>query len=212
MIVSNLAGLQNLIGYRFQNEELLKRALTHSSYSKDDNQRLEFLGDALLDFLVADMLFVAHPDWDEGRLTKTRAALVSREPLCALFDRWQLGNLLLSHNLSKQAMGNKLRSDIIEAILGAIYLDGGLEPTKVFVERFVMASAVVVDDFKSKLLEKAASIGRVVSFETVNVGDEHKQVFESVVYLDGAPIGKGKANSKKKAEQMAAGEGLQCIS
>lgn len=209
--MSEYQGLQNLIGYHFRDEALLRRALTHGSYSREDNQRLEFLGDALLDFVVADILYASHPDWDEGRLTKTRAQLVSREPLCALFDRWQLGNLLLAHNLPKHSMGDKLRSDIVEAILGAIYADGGMEPTRAFIERFIMTSESTIEDCKSKLLEWAAGSGHTVTFVTVNVGDEHKQVFECRLSIDGKEVAKAQAGSKKKAEQTASKEGLKCI-
>ena len=210
--MSEYKGLQNLIGYTFRDEALLRRALTHGSYSREDNQRLEFLGDALLDFVVADILYDRHPDWDEGKLTKTRAQLVSREPLCALFDRWQLGNLLLSHNLPKHSMGDKLRSDIVEAILGAIYQDGGMEPTKAFIERFVMTADTTPEDSKSKILEWAAGSGHTVTFDTINVGDEHKQVFRSILFIDGREVATAQAASKKKAEQTACKEGLKCIS
>lgn len=209
--MSEYLGLQNLIGYKFADEALLRQALTHSSYGPSDNQRLEFLGDALLDFVVAELLYDAHPDWDEGHLTKTRAALVSRDPLSLLFDRWQLGNLLLCHNLSKQNVSVKLRSDIVEAIIGAIFCDGGMEPVKDFVERFIMG-AKVLDDCKSKLLEWGAIHGREVRFETINVGDEHKQFFQSSLFVDGKLMAKGQGTSKKKAEQEASKEGLACIS
>ena len=197
------SGLENRIGYHFKDLAHLELAFTHSSVADNNNQRMEFLGDAVLDMVVADYLYRRYPQAHEGQLTTMRAQIVSRKPLCDLYEELQLSFHLQVFNLSKRNMSVKTRSDVVEALIAAIYLDGGVEPVRAFVERFICAAYHERVDYKSRMYEYAQSRGLHVLFETIDVGDEHKPFFESTLMIDGTVYGPGRGNSKKQAEQAA---------
>ena len=146
--MSKLQELQNRIGYTFEKEGLLRQALTHSSYANEkhmkkhsDNERLEFLGDAVLEIVSSDFLYRNYPDLPEGDLTKLRASIVC-EPTLALCTReMDLGDYLLLGKGENQTGGRKRKSilsDALESVIGAIYLDGGFEPAKKFIHKFIL--------------------------------------------------------------------------
>ena len=214
--------LQALIGYRFQKPQLLLEALTHSSYAREvtaplrDNEQMEFLGDAVLNFLVSVRLADAFPGYAEGKLSRGRARLVAAEHLGRVALGLELGNYLRLGRGEEKTGGRaklSLMVNALEALLAAIYRDGGLRAARRFVHRFILPSdleAVAPDlftiDYKSALQEylQAGRMGpssyRVVS----EAGPEHRKIFtvEATAGLHGTARGSG--NSKKTAEQQAA--------
>lgn len=214
MLERDLFELEKKIGHDFRDKKILVKALTHPSLeTKDNNQFLEYLGDSLLDFLVADYLYATYPDMSEGNATKLRARIVSRWPLAKLFDNFEVVKVINSRNLNLKSMSVKLKSDFIEAILGAIYIDGGIDSARKFVVDFLCDndSCVAKPDYKSKLYEYGAKNGIAVNFNNVSKGAQHKQRFYSVVYLNGKEYGKGEGNNKREAEQEASEKALEKI-
>lgn len=200
--------IQELIGYRFKDKSLLEMALTHSSYShkygEEDYQRLEYLGDSIVDFVVADELYSRYPHADEGVLTKMRGAIVSSQPLGEIVkERGYVGYLRVGYGTVSQ----KTYSDVFESLCGAIYLDGSMECAREYV---VSHLANLLDnahknynmDYKSKLLEKFSD--RVRFEELSKTGPEHAPTFEMGLYIDGNFVAKAKGDSKKHAEQKCA--------
>lgn len=208
------------LGYTFQNKELLKNALTHSSYANDnrtrdikDNERLEFLGDSILGFVVAEYLFRNFPDKPEGDLTRLRADLVCEVNLAKQAKTVCLGeHLLLSHG--EELRGGRqlpsIVSDAMESVIAAAYLDGGFEAAKGIIDRLILAEKpsgkVQIVDFKSELQEivqqkKNQHIEYVLIAES---GPDHDKHFSVEVHLNGKCVGAGSGTSKKRAEQEAA--------
>ncbi|MGI6701457.1 MAG: ribonuclease III [Christensenellales bacterium] len=209
--------IQGIIGYKFNNKELLTRAFTHSSYSNENGgksyQNMEFLGDSILDFIVAEHLIKLYPDADEGFLSKLRSNVVSKDPLADIVDSLNLDDYILTggyNNLSR-----KTRSDIFESIIAAIYMDGGLEKAREFIIRFLgglMKGKRVDNDYKSKLYELAAK--RNYSLEFIHkdtTGPQHRPLFTYEVIINGEVCGKGMEHSKKAAQQEAARQALKNI-
>lgn len=215
------------LGYHFKNQKLLKTALTHSSYANEShakggsNERLEFLGDSVLGIVVADYLFKNHPDMPEGDLTKNRAALVCEQACCGFSKQLDVGKyLLLSHG--EQNSGGRTRSSILadafEAIIAAIYLDGGMEEARKFILRFVVpmmktAKPRTFKDYKTSLQEiiqqnPEEHLEYVLTGES---GPDHNKHFTVEVHLNSNVIGKGGGRSKKEAEQQAAREALELM-
>ena len=211
--------LQELIGYHFRNTALLKRALSHSSYANelklnnhDDYERLEFLGDAVLELTVSEFLYREHPDMREGELTKLRASLVC-EPTLALCARegFGLGEYILLGK-GEEATGGRSRdsivSDVFEAIAGAIYVDGGFEEARKFIHRFLLTDYKEKIDFtdsKTTLQEYAQDHGMTLVYELVEeTGPEHDRRYVMRAILDGRIEETGVATSKKAAQQNAA--------
>lgn len=172
--------VQKIIGYAFNNSALLIQALTNKSYTNEQggehNERLEFLGDGLLNFLVAEFLY-ANNGSDEGRLTSERAATVSRTPLAAAVDG--LG-LIKYYRLGKGAVkdldkvNEKFKSNLFEAVLGAIYLDGGIESAREFVKSRLLDKKYRAEfDYKSELQKAADLIGEIIKYNDVQQGEEH---------------------------------------
>ena len=220
----DFGGLQNRIGYRFKDEKLLRRALTHSSYANEHrgegecNERLEFLGDSVLSVITAEYLFEQMPDRREGLLTRTRASLVCEKALAEFAAQIKLGEYLLL-NSGEEATGGRTRpsvtSDAFEALIAAIYLDGGMEFAKAFVLPFIKegfkAHKSAGEDAKSALQEhvqrqKGSRIEYVVAGES---GPDHAKKFEIELFVNGELVGRGIASSKKEAEQAAAAEALK---
>lgn len=216
--------LEKKLGYHFENPALLENALTHSSYANENkakglqsNERLEFLGDSVLGMVVADYLYRAHPGLPEGDLTRTRAALVCESSLAEVAQQLQLGSFL-KLGRGEDAGGGRTRpsivADAVEAVLAAVYLDGGIGSARKIIRRFILdreSEKGTSRDFKTALQELVQrESGQVLSYRlTGSEGPDHAKTFSVEVDLNGAPIGQGRGHSKKEAEQMAAKAGIQ---
>ena len=220
--------LERILGYRFRDPGLLEHALTHTSRANEDvsggvidNESLEFLGDAVLGFAIADLLFRRFPEKDEGWKSKIKAALVSTASLGRLAETMGLGDHLLLGRGEEKTGGRRkqaLLADGYEALIAAIYLDGGIEPATSFIQRQfsdliedARQPAAVTRDFKSTLQERVQSRGDappeyVVVAET---GPDHHKTFQVQVRVGGQPIADATGRSKKEAEQEAARLALQ---
>lgn len=218
----HLTELQNRIGYAFQNTEYLRRALMHSSYvpgEGGDNERLEFLGDAVLELCVSEELFFRFPKMQEGLLTKNRASIVCEAALYRAAKEIGLGEFLLLGR-GEDASGGRdkpsILSDAFEAVIAAIFLDGGLSPAKTFIHRFVLSlldlSAPVFEkDHKTRLQEliHAKTHGRQVTYRLIGeTGPDHDKTFTMQAVLDDEVLGTGTGHSKQSAGQAAAADAL----
>ena len=250
-----LAELEAALGHCFARAELLVHALTHRSLANEraaneqalpekitangkvetegtgDNERLEFLGDAVLGLVVAEALFLLHPEWQEGELTRVRSQLVSRQHLAEVAAVIGLGShLRLSRGEDKGGLRRKstVLSNTMEAVLGALFLDGGLEPVTAFVRRWVMGEAAeqlaeelragaALGNYKSALQEylQASRAGAPVYRVKSESGPDHRKRFLVEVRLKaadseaGKPLARGKGSTKKHAEQDAARRALE---
>lgn len=220
---NRLAELEKAIGYIFQNQGYLSHALTHSSYANEkkwkyekNNERLEFLGDAVLELVSSEFLYDKMAENTEGVLTKTRASLVCEPSLASSARELQLGSYVLLGKGEAATGGAKrdsILSDAFEAIIGAIYLDGGYEPAKAFVLRYVLTDIEkkqLFYDSKTILQETVQAMpGKKVSYELVNEdGPDHAKTFTVNCMVDKEVLGTGSGRSKKNAEQKAAYEAL----
>lgn len=213
--------LEQALGYTFQNKALLETALTHTSYANEakhgtkHNERLEFLGDSVLSIVVADYLFT-HKNMPEGELTRMRASLVCETALFGFAQQIRLGEYLrLGHG--EELGGGRTRpsvvSDAFEALIAALYLDGGIEQARAFILPFVMASLTdknAEEDYKTHLQEiiQQNPEERVRYVVTSETGPDHDKHFVVEVHLNSNCIGSGEGHSKKQAEQAAAKEAL----
>lgn len=219
-----LEQLERALGYRFRDRELLARALSHRSAGRDNNERLEFLGDAALNHFVAERLFHRLPDADEGELSRTRAALVRGETLAALAGSLALGSHLRLGPGERKSGGSRRASilaDALEAVLGAVLLDGGTGECRALVERLFaaqlesVARSGVGKDPKTRLQEHLQGIGLAPpSYELVAVaGREHAREFRVTCRLPGvrgpARETQGSGSSRRRAEQAAAEAALR---
>ena len=210
--------LEAKLGYHFKDRALLENALTHSSYANENrgalgsNERLEFLGDSVLGMVTADFLFKEHPDLPEGDLTRTRAALVCEESLVEVADLLDLG-AYLKLGRGEEAGGGRerpsIRADAVEAVLAAVYLDGGLVEARKIIQRFILDKETEKSasrDYKTTLQELVQrESGQVLTYRlTGESGPDHAKVFSVEVDLNGKKVGEGTGHSKKEAEQMAA--------
>lgn len=219
--------IEKIIGVRFKSEDLIKTACTHRSYLnehrstvKEHNERLEFLGDAVLELCVTDFLYKSFPDKPEGELTSWRAALVKTESLAELADELNIGQFLLMSRGEAKSGGRTriaLLANMVEAIIGAIYLDLGYDEANRFIERNINAKlesilkAGLHIDAKSHFQEVAQEReGTTPHYEVVSEsGPDHDKTFEIAVYLGKKLWGKGKGNSKQTAQQSAATNALK---
>lgn len=213
--------IENIIGYRFTNKDFLKEALTHKSFAGEHrsvkhNERLEFLGDSILGAIVADYIYNQCPHVEEGVLSKIKSNLVSRRNLYLWGKQMGLGRfMLLGHG--ELATGGRERDSIIsnavEAVIGAVYLDGGYPAASSVILPWVRTQALTQDarDFKSVLQEYLQKQGKVTpEYEVIQtVGPEHDKVFTVRVSLAGQELGIGKGHNKKMAEQSAAQHALE---
>lgn len=225
--MNNLNGtkeLQNIIGYSFKNEVYLVTALSHSSYinelkvNKTDNyERQEFLGDAVLELSVSKYLFLNYPDMPEGEMTKLRASLVC-EPTLAYIARKELDlqSFILLGKGEENTGGrdrDSIISDIFEAVIGAIYLDGGFEPANEFIKKYVltdMTEKIEFVDSKTRLQEKVQAISKSLEYKLVSEeGPAHNRIYTTEVYIDDELYGSGQGKTKKNSEQHAAYEALK---
>ncbi len=219
--------LQETIGYTFQNQGLLDHALTHSSYANEKklgalgcNERLEFLGDSVLGMVTADYLYRTYDTLPEGELTRTRATLVCEGSLAQVAEKLGLGEFM-KLGRGEDAGGGRSRpsilADAVEAIIAAIYLDGGIGSARKFIHQFLLEGskerAPQITDFKTALQEVVQrNPGQTLAYRlTGSEGPDHAKLFMVEVDLNGTPIGKGKGRSKKEAEQQAAKDGLTAL-
>ena len=216
---NKLTQLEHKIHYRFQDRSLLKQAMIHSSYANERqmpkqacNERLEFLGDAVLELVSSEFLFTEHPKMPEGELTKTRASMVCEPSLAFCARELNLGAYLLLGK-GEDATGGRQRdsvtSDAMEALIGAIYLDGGFANAKEFIHRFVLSDLEhrkLFFDSKTILQEIVqAHFEDPVFYQlTGEEGPDHNKSFQVAVYLGQEMWGTGKGRTKKAAEQEAA--------
>lgn len=212
-----LRALQQDLGYEFDDLSILDRALTHASTGnegKPNYERLEFLGDSFLNFAVADALFQREPEIPEGRLTETRATLVSRRPLAAVARKL---NLVSHLDVGKGLRESELRSerilaDLVEAVLGAIYLDGGVRPARSFVRRFILGNPEGMElaasgvDSKTALLHfcQHHKLGQPKYELIETLGLQHEQNFRVQARLEDGRAGEGEGTNKRAAEKVAA--------
>ncbi len=220
--------LQKKIGYRFKNKNLLTEALTHSSYANEHkakhikyNERLEFLGDAVLSIVVSDYIFKNCPELPEGELTKLRASLVCEKSLFEFAKKINLGQyLILSKGEKNNGGANRpsIVSDAFEALIAAIYIDGGIEPASKHILNFVIpaiknATNKKIRDYKTTLQEIIQkNPGEQLEYVLVKEsGPDHNKHFVVEVHLNSNVIGKGGGKSKKEAEQQAAREALELM-
>ncbi len=239
-----LSELEAALGHHFARPDLLVCALTHRSLANQlaldegldanaafgDNERLEFLGDAVLGLVVGEALFLLHPEWHEGELTRVRAQLVSRQHMAEVAKAVSLGNhLLLSRGEDRIGLRRKstVLSNTMEAVIGALFLDGGLDPVRKFARRYVMGDAVeqlaqellsgeALGNYKSALQEhlQAARAGMPVYRVKSESGPDHRKRFLVEVRLKstggepGKPLARGTGSTKKHAEQDAAQRAL----
>ena len=218
--------LEKNIGYTFKNKDLLTSALSHSSYANEkkgaagSNERLEFLGDSVLSIIVSEYIFKNFSNLPEGELTKLRASLVCEGSLCAFSKELGIGDFLLLGKGEQQNGGRNrpsILADAFEAVLAAIYLDGGIEPAKAhvlrFVERELKAQHEHFVDYKTVLQEiiqrnPEEELNYVLVGET---GPDHDKTFTVDVMLNSNKIGTGVGHSKKQAEQLAAKQALELM-
>lgn len=214
--------LENALGHHFGDQRLFRLALTHRSVSADDptrndNERLEFLGDAVLQLVVTDLLFRAYPQLSEGQLAKVRAAVVSRPTLAALARSLGVGEhveLAPGEERSGGRGKDSILADAVEALIGAIYLDSGLEAARSVIESLwsdviaERAKSPGVKDYKTRLQEHLARDGRKPTYRVDGEGPDHDRTFTALVSVDGSDLGTGAGRSKKAAEQAAAEQAL----
>jgi ribonuclease III len=215
--------LQQALGYRFRDRGLLEHAMTHTSRANEDvsggvtdNESMEFLGDALLGFVIADMLFRDFPEFDEGEKSKTKASLVSTTALARQAERLGLGDHLLLGRGEEKTGGRRkqaLLADGYEALIAAIYLDGGIEQARAFISREFGSSleevrrhGVSAEDYKSALQEWLQSRDLPLPEYRLagSLGPDHRKLFEIEVMVRGERVASGTGPSKKEAEQDAA--------
>ena len=243
---ADLRELEAALGHEFSSPELLVRALTHRSLAHQleqadtgrksapaDNERLEFLGDAVLGLVVAEALFTLHPEWREGELTRIRSGLVSRQHMAKVAEEIDLGrHLRLSRGEERSGLRRRstVLSNTMEAVMGALFLDGGLEPVRVFVRGRVMGEAAerlalelrsgeALGNYKSALQERlqAAGAGAPVYRVKSESGPDHHKRFLVEVRLKGKagqkgkPLARGMGRTKKHAEQDAARRALNLL-
>lgn len=209
--------LRNILGFRPGNFELYKLALRHRSAApeirdgfRNSNERLEFLGDAILGAVIADLLFKKYPYRDEGFLTKMRSRLVSRSHINSLSNRLGLEKLI-TYNSEAGRISGSMRGDALEALIGAVYIDKGFRKAERFVVSVFLRHVDLDEvehreiDFKSKLVEWTQKEKKKLSFETVSEeGKGFHKVYTVNIVIDEEVYGTGKGHSKKAAEQSAA--------
>ncbi len=215
--MAEITALQRAIGYAFRDPALLRQALTHPSLGHGHNQRLEFLGDAVLELCVSEQIYKKHPEMQEGAMTRLRQKLVREEKLAQAAREIKLGEQLLMDRSCALTGGRDNPSvlcDAFEAVLAAVYLDGGLEEARAMVLRLIGDCAESGEnDPKSALQEYLQGKGRPMPvYETLSEeGPPHDRIFTAAVLVDGKETARGKGTSKKRAEQEAAFAALRRI-
>ncbi|MFD0616643.1 ribonuclease III [Paenibacillus sp. GCM10027629] len=225
---ADLRHLQQSLNIHFKNRQLLKQAFTHASYVNEhrfgqhqDNERLEFLGDAVLELTVSEFLFEAHPNRPEGELTKLRAAIVCEPSLVKFAEALQFGQYVLlgkGEELTGGRMRPALLADVFESFIGALYLDQGLEVVRSFLTKYVFSQVsqegkMQINDFKTRLQEftQQHNMGLLEYRIVEERGPAHEREFVSEVHMGEECLGRGTGRSKKEAEQQAAAQALERI-
>jgi len=225
--IADLEGLSGLLSYTFNDIALLDTSLTHSSYANEDidcarsdNEKLEFLGDAVLQLCMSDILIRTFPDYAEGQLSKVRAAMVNEQPLAGLAREYRIGDFVLLGR-GEEISGGKNKDSILgnalEAIIGAIYLDGGYERAFLFIETAFHSLVEkwienpIYLDYKSRLQETSQSRFKVVPrYRITNtIGPDHNKTFEIEASIEDIVSTTGTGRNKKEAEQDAARKALE---
>lgn len=217
--MDKLKEFQKMIGYQFQREGLLRQALTHSSYANEhhmkrvyNNERLEFLGDAVLELVTSEHLYRTYPDWPEGELTKVRASIVCEQTLAFCTQELHLGDYIFLGKGEDHTGGRKRKSilsDTFEAVIGAIYLDGGFAGAKAFIHRFVLndlGNMQLFYDSKTILQEivQGENMGELCYRLVEESGPDHNKSYVIEACIGGEVLGCGEGHTKKAAEQEAA--------
>ena len=214
------------IGYSFKYIEHLKIALTHKSFIDEEptsptNQRYEFIGDTILDFDLSLFLFDNYPNLDEGSLTKIRSGAVDQNALVNLAKEIDIGKYLFMSKPEESTGGrdkSSILEDAVEALIAAIYFDGGLEEVNKFISNFIyplidkLSKNPGQKDYKTRLQEYYAKKGQKVTYTAKSEGPDHNKQFNAQVILENKIIGKGIGKSKKNAEQMAAKDAFSKMS
>ena len=230
---TEFAPLEKTIGYKFRDHGLLEHALTHRSRVHEDasggvfdNESLEFLGDSVLGFVIADMLFREFPQHNEGQKSKLKASVVSATSLARLGEKIKLGDFLILGRGEEKTGGRRkhaLIADCYEALIAAIYLDGGYEPVRAFIRRQFQelideakrtgVEAAFTEDYKSALQEYLQREGKGLPEYRIaaEIGPAHRRRFEVEVVVQGEPIAKAEGRSKKDAAQLAAKTALALL-
>ena len=220
---AELNKLMDIIGYHFKKPELLKQAFTHSSYANEcrinricDYERLEFLGDAVLEMITSHALILRYPDKHEGELSKLRASLVCEYCLAQCARELHYPDYVYLSKGERQTGGaqrDSLLCDLFESVLGAIYLDGGMQPAKAFIDRFILSDLEdkrLFYDSKSNLQELIqGKLKKEFEYRLLEEsGPEHDKTFVVEIDMEGECLGRGQGRTKKAAEQQAAYEAL----
>ncbi|MGI5842474.1 MAG: ribonuclease III [Christensenellales bacterium] len=204
--------IEKISNHTFKNKELIVQALTHSSFSRNNYERLEFLGDSILDFLVGEYLF-KNSEEDEGNLTKFRAQFVSEAHLAKVFDRIDLKNEVLVGKSYRGELSNSIKADIIEALIAAVYLDAGFAKAKKFTYSLINLGnfkTMKNNDYKTQLQEIVQANKQKIEYRTLSKsGQSHNPIFEVGVFIDDELIASAQAGQKHKAEQLCAFEVLK---
>lgn len=217
--------IETKLDYQFKDESLLKTALTHSSYANEmkkegakSNERLEFLGDAVLGMLVARYLYITYPDMPEGRMTKVRSSLVCEQNLVEVGEKLGLGQHILLGKGERTAGGRErpaLLADAVEAVLAAVTLDGGLDEAERIVQRYIIADLDHIDqlehDYKTMVQEYVQrKSGQTFTYDVIDEqGPDHLKTFTVRLMIDDADMGRGSGRTKKEAEQAAAADAIK---
>lgn len=218
--------LEKNIGYTFNNKELLKNALTHTSYAYENhiqsNEKLEFLGDSILEFLSSKYIYNNYPKLKEGEMTKVRATVVCEDSLYKIADKHNFSDFLYVGKSERMHQGNRkiaIMADSVEAVIAAIYFDSGLEKAEKFIidnlkeEIEIATKNVGIKDHKTVLQEKLQVNGNVnIKYEIINeTGPDHDKTFTAEVKLNGKVLAVGQGKTKKQAEMDAAGKALETL-
>ncbi len=219
---ADLVQLQTTLAYQFKNSQLLKQALTHRSFGADNNERLEFLGDALLDLIVGESLFNQHPGADEGNLSRLRSSIVNKSALAGIGREWNLGEHMLLGAGELKSGGrsrDSILADTVEAVVAAVYLDGGLAACRKLVDAWTLEfvrnpEARQTKDAKTRLQEKMQASGHgLPDYQVLAIeGEAHAQSFLVECRVEGLErVHRGRGRSKRAAEQQAALETLKSL-
>tara|TARA_B100000519_G_scaffold191925_1_gene192838 strand:+ start:373 stop:1053 length:681 start_codon:yes stop_codon:yes gene_type:complete len=222
----DLKNFEKNIGYSFKDIEHLKIALTHKSFIDEEptsptNQRYEFIGDTILDYDLSLFLFDNYPNLDEGSLTKIRSGAVDQNALVNLAKEIDIGKFLFMSKPEESTGGrdkSSILEDAVEALIAAIYFDGGLEEVNKFISKFIyplidkLSKNPGQKDYKTRLQEYYAKKGQKVTYTAKSEGPDHNKQFNAQVILENKIIGKGIGKSKKNAEQMAAKDAFSKMS
>lgn len=220
----NLEVLEKNIGYEFRDKSLLQNALRHTSYAYEhnieSNEKLEFLGDSILEFVSSEYIYEKYPKLKEGEMTKVRAAVVCEQSLYKIASMHNFSDFLYLGKSEIITGGNKrpaILADSVEAVIAAIYIDGGIEPSRKFIvenlknEIEIATKNVGKKDYKTVLQEELQKNGDVkIQYKIIKeTGPDHDKIFESEVSLNGKILARGKGKSKKEAEMQAAKKALE---